>query len=132
MRFAAYLFFLLPWYVLAGCGPTPPVTHVVTGTITFDGEPVADGEIKFIPQDKVRGLDAGPIKGGKFSVAVKDGKHTVAITGGKMTPFPPGKKGLHGETEMMRNFIPEKYNEHSELTAEVAGPKELNFELKSK
>jgi hypothetical protein len=48
-------------------------------------------------------------------------------------PVELGRKGPSGEElrEISRNFIPERYNEKTELTLEVTGPKEQNFDLKS-
>jgi hypothetical protein len=36
---------------LAGCGRGGPVTHPVQGTITYNGKPVAEAQVGFVPTD---------------------------------------------------------------------------------
>jgi hypothetical protein len=114
---------------LVGCGPT---VHTVKGTVTYDGAPLADGSIVFKSKDPKVGSGGGAIKDGKYTAAVKPGQYTVEIRASKMMPLPAGQKGAMGETEMNQEYIGEKYNAKSELSADISGAKEQNFDLKSK
>jgi len=117
-------------FSITGCGKD---AHTVSGTVTYDGTPLPDGDILFIdPENKVA-PDAGKIKDGKFSVAVKPGKKKVEIRASKMQPLPGGKKGAMGETETPVDYIPDRYNTKSELTADISGgSSSLEFKLLSK
>jgi hypothetical protein len=115
--------------VLVGCGPAG---HTVKGTVSFDGAPVPDGTIVFQPKDTTIAPDSGPIKDGKYSLIVKPGQHNVEIRASKLMPLPAGTKGAMGETELHQEYIPEKYNAKTELSADISGAKEQNFDLKSK
>ncbi|MCA9268343.1 MAG: hypothetical protein KDA41_07720, partial [Planctomycetales bacterium] len=37
-------------FAACGCGSDHPRTYAVTGTVTFDGAPLADAEVTFIPR----------------------------------------------------------------------------------
>jgi hypothetical protein len=39
---------------------------------------------------------------------------------------------MYGDKEEMRQYLPERYNAKTELTADVPAPGPLNFDLKSK
>ncbi len=117
--------------IFAGCGPSGPVTHSVSGAVTFDGAPVTDGEIVFrdaAGQEKSYG---GPIADGKYSFESSPGKKTVEISAmrevpGKMDTSNPGE-----EVPLREQYIPEKFNGASELTAEVTDSEPIDFDLKS-
>ena len=114
-----------------GCGSSGPATSTVSGKVTLDDQPLPDGQIAFVTEDGL-GAGVGDIKNGQYRCQVKGGKFKVKITANKKMPLPPGKKGLHGETEMEMNYIPEAFNEKTTLTADVSGAKVLDFALKSK
>ncbi len=119
---------------LAGCGPASdgPPLHSVSGAVTFAGEPIADGEIRFIAADGKR-IDAGKIDAGQYRVQTSIGKKRVEVYAVRKDPnklipsaIEPGKH--EPATEM---YIPAKFNEKSELTADIAagGKKGLDFTL---
>ena len=118
--------------ILAGCGQGGPQTFDVSGTVTFDGAPVEQGEIVFRdPAGQEKGY-GGIITDGKFSFESSPGKKRVEITAMRVVPgefdtMNPGEK-----TPKMEPYIPEKYNGASELTAEVSSSsKTFNFPLTS-
>lgn len=121
------LLFLLASLAVAGCGKGGPGKRDVTGTVKLDGKEVPEGDIIFLPEDKTVGAEAGKIKDGKYSLKARDGKNKVEI---RATRLVPGKKGPMGE-DAIEDYIPEKYNIKTELSAEVSsGQTEHNFDLK--
>lgn len=119
--------------LFAGCGPQGPKTYTVSGTVTFDGQPVAEGEIAFRDAAGQERGYGGKITAGKYSFESTPGSKTVEITAmreipGKMVEDNPGEK-----TPAMEMYIPAKYNSETTLTAEVSdsGENVLNFDLKA-
>gem|GEM_PF-237125 len=104
----------------------------VSGAVTLDGAPLADGTIQFQPADG-KGPSAGAnILDGQYRVKVTAGEKKVQILGFKTigekryiendpsTPMVPIKKPI----------VPKKYNEESTLVSSIAPDKvEQNFEL---
>jgi len=93
--------------------------YPVSGTVTWEGDPIPadhNGHITFTPIDPSKGPDAGPIgEDGEFSFRASPGEKRVEI----LISRPKGKRveamGMAAE-EM---YVPRKYNEESELTANV-------------
>ncbi|MFO0957991.1 MAG: hypothetical protein U0800_11275 [Isosphaeraceae bacterium] len=117
-----------------GSGDNLP-RQAVSGTVTYDGQPIKEGRINFTPSDpnmKDPVFGGSPIKDGKYSIA-KDvglvpGKYNVSISassGDKAGDDAPGSsKGLPKE------MLPAKYNVKSTLTADVGTGKEpIDFKL---
>ena len=122
---------LLAVLLAGGCDGGPKRVDV-RGTVTFDGKPVEEGEIRFVP------LEAGPAAGasivnGAYAVAGKGavpvGRHRVEITAYRVpagvkpdpnVPFVPKEQ-----------YLPEKYNIRTTLEFEVAGrgPITKDFDL---
>jgi hypothetical protein len=104
----------------------------VSGTVTYDGKPVEDGQIKFAPADG-QGPTAGDvIKDGKYHARkVPVGTAKVTISGAKVI----GQKKVYNTAEspvmpVTAELLPAKYNDKSELTFEVKrGKNEKNWEL---
>lgn len=120
---------LLGWMVLAcGCGPAGPRTYPVSGTVTFDGKPVTQGDILFIPSDRSLGPEGGRIVDGKFAMRSKEGKCQVEITAVEVGPNTPRVDGV----PVIINYIPARYNTQSELSVEVAPSDENSFEFRLK
>ena|ERR1022692_332838 len=127
MKLKSGLLICLALLAQTGCGPT---TYEVSGTVKFDGEPVSEGQIAFVSEDGASG--GTTITNGQYKVAVPSGKVKIQINATKLQKLPPGKKGMYGKTEEVRDYIPAKYNADTVLKEEITGPKELNFDLKSK
>src|ERR1022692_2654489 len=104
--------FLVLILALSGCGEK---TYNFSGTVTFDGEPIPEGRIAFVPEGSGPG-SGGPITNGHYSVSVPPGKAKVQITASKMHKLPPGETGMYGKTEEVRAYIPSNYNASTELT----------------
>ncbi len=140
MRLASHLKPLLwviscvPLCVGAGCGdPTGP--RPVSGEVTWGGSPLADGYVTFRPVGAGRG-SGGAINAGRFEISaargLDAGQYRVAITShaptGKQVPNPevPGEK-----IAQTKQVIPAKYNDRTELTAQVqvGGKNHFSFAL---
>ena len=74
----------------AGCGPSPdgPVRYQVSGTVTYDGQPVPNGFISFAPDSTAGNKGPGggaPIDQGRFKTDANRGSvggpHVVKIVG---------------------------------------------------
>ncbi len=117
--------------IFTGCQPPGPEMHMVTGTVTFDGEPVAQGDIVFRDTDgQTRGY-GGQIVDGKYEFECEPGSKKVEISAmrevpGKMDTSNPGE-----EVPLMEQYIPEKFGAATTLTTDVSGPGPINFDLKS-
>ncbi len=117
----------LSWLVLAGCGPGGPRFFDVQGHVTFEGDDVATGDIVFTPQDPRIAPEAGKIRNGRFTARLREGTHRVEITALAID----GKTPILMGSPLAENFIPARYNERSELTAEVSerGNHDFKFQL---
>ena len=116
--------------LICGCSQDPKL-FPVSGTVTFDGAPMPDGDILFIPVDPALGPEPGTIKDGKYTVKAREGKKRVEIRASKI--LPGGAKGAGGEP-VPEDYLPQKYNSESTLTAEVksSGENKVDFPLTGK
>jgi hypothetical protein len=123
---------LLAGLAVAGCADR--TTAEVSGTITFDGQPVEAGGIAFVPVDGKSPTAGGHIKDGQYKVRVPVGTAKIVINGTKVI----GKKKLYDtpdspEMPLATELLPAKYNEETELRFEVRpGLNEKDFDLRSK
>ncbi|WP_145247842.1 hypothetical protein [Aeoliella mucimassa] len=111
-----------------GCGKSGGLDKVVVeGDVTYDGNPVQNGEIRFHPIEGTEGPVSGaPIVDGHYRAVAKGGvpvgKHSVQIEAYDTT-------GNGGSSEMVAggrtgarvNYLPDKYHRTSELTVEITG-----------
>ena len=128
VAFVAFALLLTP-----GCKSGTTVERAsVSGTVTFDGQPVESGTITFVPAAGVVGAPAElRIQNGKYSTTdaqgVVVGNNDVRILATKKT----GKQFKNPNNEMedeVVQFIPEKYNEKTELQ-ETVKPGENTFDF---
>src|SRR5262249_35549567 len=133
---------------LSGCGtgdglPREPIS----GSVTFEGQPIPSGSIQFVPQKSKDGIaSGGVIADGQFRVARDDGpvpgSYQVMIFAADQTQSaspvePPGAGATPAEKKQApakrpAALIPPRYNIQSALTAEVkaGGPNLYTFDLK--
>jgi lysophospholipase L1-like esterase len=120
--FSLCLAFALTAAVFGGCGDRGPERTVVSGSVTYNGKPVADGEIRFMPvTTTVAPMSGARIVDGKYTVSghggVPVGTHTVQIKGfHAIAPI----TGPAGVAPLMRNppcqqYVPQRYNSDSQL-----------------
>lgn len=124
--------------VALGCSDSAGGRRSITGSVSFDGEPLEGGWIYFRP------IADGPsaaaeIQNGTFNIdAAKGliaGEYIVSIEyhrpTGKTIKVNTGE-GIE-QIEQQKQIIPARYNQQSKLKAKVQpqGANELTFELKS-
>jgi hypothetical protein len=116
--------------LLAGCGESGPKTYWVSGTVTLDQKPLADGDVIFYPQNQTEPAAMGKLDQGAFRFRAVAGKHRVVIQASRPSPT---RKGATGRPAY-DSIVPERYNTHSTLTAEVRpnGPNRFEFALQSR
>jgi len=124
--------FLLP---LVGCskGDQPDLGEV-SGTITLDGEPLGGASVYFRPKSGGRTSTGATDANGVYVMTYKNatkgakiGEHTVTIT--------TASEAIDRETgKPFAEQVPAKYNEKSELTADVqpGSNPPINFELQGR
>jgi len=124
-----------------GCGSAEPGPErvIVTGNVTFDGKPVSQGEIWFIPTAGREAPQAGAIiKAGQYRVENKGGvpigTFQVKITADR--PKEDAKIVADGGPEEIptTQYLPARFNEKTELTVEIepgSDPVTKDFDLKS-
>lgn len=109
-----------------GCGPTGPKVFPISGTVTYNGQPVPDGSIVLLAPGEVD--ESGQITAGKFAFSAKAGQKRVKI----MASRPDGPVDPQMGVAPLKQYIPAKYSsEQTELTIEVteAGKNEFPLDL---
>lgn len=116
-----------------GCGPTAPKAAKVTGTVKFEGTPLAKGEIIFAPP--TGGAPAmAEVANGKFELEAIVGKNRVEVRAMRQSKAAPKNTGGPGSENAGRdeNYIPDRYNDNTTLSAEVKSGEanKFDFDLK--
>ncbi len=106
-----------------GCGPGGAVP--VSGTVTFHGTPVEDGEVLLLDPEQKTAPDAGKITAGRFNFLAKAGKKRVEIRASREVPSKASAMG-----KVYEDYIPPEFNAHSTLTAEVRPGERNHWEFK--
>ncbi|MBP3531290.1 MAG: carboxypeptidase regulatory-like domain-containing protein [Thermoguttaceae bacterium] len=142
-NFALCLVALSMLAVLPACSKTIK-TEGVTGVITYNGEPLADATVKFIPVDSTGSQSYGKTnEKGEYKLQTLLGAADAGTTPGEYkvtvdcietveTGNMIEENGEEKEETIARSLIPAKYNnaETSGLTATVApGDNTINFDL---
>jgi hypothetical protein len=127
---------LLSAFLVAGC-----VSHAnrsnVSGTVTFDGDPLADGTITFVALSPENQGSAAKIEEGRYSIrgerGLADGEYRVEVSAlretGKSITNPDEPGSMMPERVQ---YIPLRYNQRTELKATVSSSsRKFDFELTS-
>jgi hypothetical protein len=126
-----------------GCGGTSDdlPRQAVSGTVTFDGQPLAEGRIQFEPASaEARTPAGGEIKDGQYSIprhqGPTPGDYRIMITSSAARTPPadksPGAEPPKGVTKKQApavELIPKEYNSQTKLTAKVEAGKSNSFEF---
>ena len=121
----------------AGCEKSSLYDRViVTGTVTYQGAPIGDGMVQFVPIEGTKGTsEAGRIVDGTYTAKAKGGvpvgTHRVKIQGfqKKAAPGPGETPGLAGVPQSKQQYLPAKYNSKSELKRTVESSKNLTMDF---
>lgn len=124
--------------IVAGCRrDRGPERVVVSGNVTYNGKPIADGAILFAPTTALP-TAAGVIVDGKYEVdglgGVPVGTHKVQFEAFR-TDLLPGKapqRPRFGDTVRLQ-YLPDKFNATSQVEMTIppgSGPITKDFDLK--
>lgn len=109
-----------------GCGKSSGLDKVVvSGQVTLDGQPISNGEIRFIPtQGTVGPVSGGPIKDGVYTAKGKGGvplgNHRVEIQAYRASAKSQGQAGAAGnEGGAAEQYLDKRYNDQTTLTATI-------------
>lgn len=106
---------------LAGCGGKDSVERVpVSGTVTFQGQPVQDGQIRFVPDaETATGVVIEAIENERYATkssgGLTPGKYRVEILAFDPQTPPPQT----AEDPPRKQLIPDKYNQRTQLRLTV-------------
>ncbi len=115
--------------VFAGCMDDRPPR--LSGSVAVNGAPVDQGEISAIPLDGVGSPVVAVITSGRYEMEVRPGAMRVEIQAyrpaatASVDPAMPGA----ATAGTLEPYLPEKYNRNSDLSIEVAGNMEKDFDL---
>jgi hypothetical protein len=138
-RTLRFQFVLLAMGLALGCGRGPDIQRaIVSGKVSYRGQPIAKGSIRFVPVKGTQGPQAG--------AEIKDGVYRVDASGGvpvgtlkvevqafrQMATHPNGSSPLRGHGGGLQQYLPDQYNRQSSLEVHVEGTGEQtrDFDLK--
>ena len=115
----------------------------VSGSVSYGGEPVEEGQIVFEPEAPGTPMATGQIKDGKYQIEAKfgpaAGPYRVRIEGyrkrkvANMPPHPYAGDSLEAGV-VAEQYLPADYNARTTLRAEITNDDESvhNFDLQAK
>jgi hypothetical protein len=126
---------------LAGCGSA--TTATVSGSVTYDGQPVGDGYVTFTPSDG-KGQDAGaPVANGRYSVTgLQPGPKVVKVIAVKKVNFASSSAEMQQKAAEARkagnndglvdpaDTIPDNAEGNNQTVAVQAGQQTLDLHLR--
>ena len=120
--------FLIAVLLAAGCGGGGVELGDVSGRVTLDGKPLPNALVRFQPEKGGRSAQGITDADGRYKLnySARDtgalaGKSKVLITTGSLE-----------DSSRRSEKVPKKYNDETELTAEVtSGDNAINFDLRS-
>ena len=103
---------------LIGCGDSK---SSVSGTVTFDGEPVKNGSITFVKSEGELLREGAVIRDGTFQASLPPGEYRVELNAQKVVSTRK-QKGFDGKDEVVEvteELFPERYNTKTTLTTKI-------------
>ena len=124
---------LLAVSILVGCsGGSSLDTVPVTGTVTWEGDPLEEGRITFRSLEGDRRSFSGKIKDGDYSVETFTGPMRVSIRASRIVPGEFDESNPDEKVPVGEMYIPPRYNSQSELTSNIErGENTVDFDLVS-
>ena len=122
-RFSILFLLALCCFPVAGCRREGPERAIVTGRVTYQGKPLREGQIRFVPTSGSELPTAGAfVLDGRYTAdgkgGVPVGTHKVIIEAYRIVGRGQPDEGVEQspETAPARNqFLPAKYNARTEL-----------------
>lgn len=113
----------------AGCAPVGPQPVTVSGTVTYNGEPVGQGDILFVDPLGAIPAGGGRVTNGRYEFLVLPGTKRVEVRGSRS--IPGTSNPMRGGGPDVEELIPAEFYRNSKLTAEVTpdGPNTFDFPL---
>lgn len=114
--------------LVAGCSKGKPVGDV-QGKVTVNGQPLAEGAVRFIPVNGDTAATGGLIRNGEFQVEVPVAKQRVEISSNIVDKekTPPNATA---DQIVMKSLVPARYNSQSNVTLDVvSGVNEVEYKL---
>jgi hypothetical protein len=115
--------------LLAGCSSEPRQYEVI-GVVSYQGQPIADGQIVFEDEAPAQGKWPGQIKDGRYTLKATAGPKLVRLSASRET----GKMlegGMGAQVPERVDILPPKFNTQSEEKRTVAAqePQTIDFNL---
>jgi len=140
-RIAAAVICVVSSMIIVGCGSDGPQRTVISGNVTYRGEPIPEGSITFAAKDSsTRTSMAAAIEDGEYRLdalgGLPVGAYRVVIVASR--PLSDSEMqsklaaGMTGPALAPQQYIPKKYNTESKLEVTVepgSGSLTHNFEL---
>ena len=122
---------------MAGCNrPRPPVMVPVSGTVSYNGKPIAEGLIVFAARDGSCAPNLLKITAGRYEGRVIVGDKRIEVRAMRKAKRSESAATGPGADEgpVLENWIPAEYNDASTLTRllEPPGPVTIDLELAAK
>jgi len=116
--------------IVAACSCAAPSGDVeMTGVVTLDAAPLADGTVVFDPGTGDPPREA-TVKEGRFAILCPPGSYTVRVFAWRIETLPPDSPG---ERELRHNTLPRRFNDLSSLRVEAAkGQPPLDIRVSSR
>lgn len=127
--------------VFAGCGQKTSVS----GTVTYNGQPIETGAISFKPTGPAGRSFAGRIENGKYAIEeAQTGTWTAVVIGTKKIDFSlssdeatrkanelkSSESGMAGQVSELADYVPEDAEGNSKEVEITSGAQTLDFEIK--
>ncbi len=118
-----------------GCGQSGPPRYALSGKVSYDGQPVEDGSIKFFPADSETATGvSGVITEGQYEIPRAQGptagNHKVWIEARKPSGIKIPSEDGGPSIDQLVQYIPAVYNVRSNLVEEITDDRDdLDFML---
>jgi len=111
-------------FIPSGCGRDGPERVIVSGTVTYQGQPLEEGRIRFVPNKETKApISGGFVRDGKYAVDSKGGvpvgTHKISIEAHRVDPNYKGPTNPPPDDienrPPIQQYLPAKYNALTEL-----------------
>lgn len=111
-----------------GCGHGDG-KFLLEGTATWNGEPIADGDLELQPADGKGQIDGAEIKNGRFKLLTSAGPKKVSVFARKQVGMTEPTERIPNPEPIQHQFLPLKFNDRTEIEREVKSGEKLALEF---